>query len=743
MVWRCALPTPIGCEASPHRHKRVSTGADKMGVDKNRHAEAMANEENLILPPLLCAASHAPTESAAAPTPPLSIVPRATSAYPTSVHSVDAVLAASTVVLCRPGGSLSLEAVRGIALGEELTLDFGARNNAELLVARGEILAQNELDSVRFYMEPSSIKDDGYLSTRVALLGSHLGLDLGDELLLHPKGVFDPITIEALAILAATPSQLQELAHQGPFEPLAPMLELRALENLRHVCSVRLGRFEASLEDDEHRLEIEIKLLRKDAVERGSGREDIRIAAVTRSDGISHQDQREVANGSASASQVHGPAITGGSVHGSKGHGRRMAVVNALKLRILEQQILEDNLEASEGRVKELRKRVLNKPKQKPKARRKDEGRWDRATGFQGTRQLGSTSLEDVTSSAMATEESAVLGLSPRLGGEPRFDPYSVPPMRWSQNDTHVVLTISLPRLSILDTPSLDGRILRLHVSGHERVAPVKAASTPSMQPLLRDETAHSIGKGAGGRVHLKEFNASLVLWEQPQSLRASDISHRGSQLKVLLTKPDPLLVTSRASNEPWGSDEGSGWPRLLESAVQDGLLRRHGVLLPDLETITAILDQEEADNAESERVRHNLAWLEDKWARENKEHTNLAELIENAPRLDPASLRDATEVDRMRPSPDHETTEHRRMGDSTKPRRASGRRDDGIASIVGQRDLRAMPGLTPDQRRRLESGEHPSKIPGLEGGIDLEIDQTGLGRLLHAQPMGTTKDEM
>jgi hypothetical protein len=163
---------------------------------------------------------------------------------------------------------------------------------------------------------------------------------------------------------------------------------------------------------------------------------------------------------------------------------------------------------------------------------------------------------------------------------------------------------------------------------------------------------------------------------------------YRGSLLQVRLRKAEGAA----------GGGAGQGgvaWPRLLQDAAAETFLRRRGLLRVDLDAATAALEREEADTAESERVRLNLAWLEDKWARQGRAHTTLADMMGNAEPLPAEAMEEVSALGGL-----------------------------GSAPLSGLGDLRSMPGLSAEQLQRLEAGEHPSRIPGLEGGVDLEIDE-------------------
>jgi len=118
-----------------------------------------------------------------------------------------------------------------------VSVDFGARSNAELIVARGEAVAGNAHDCVKFHVEASSLPQDGARRVREEVLQRRYGLQIGDQMKLLADRV--PVeTVEALAVMAASPKQLRKLAKVPTGTPLRlpSALEMLALENLVHAC---------------------------------------------------------------------------------------------------------------------------------------------------------------------------------------------------------------------------------------------------------------------------------------------------------------------------------------------------------------------------------------------------------------------------------------------------------------------------------------------------------------------------
>ena len=122
--------------------------------------------------------------------------------------------------------------------------------------------------------------------------------------------------------------------------------------------------------------------------------------------------------------------------------------------------------------------------------------------------------------------------------------------------------------------------------------------------------------------------------------------------------------------------------------------------------------DAEERNERETERVRHNMLWLEDKWAREGREHTNLASMMAAARGFSSEQMEDLSHV--------------------------AGR---GGGAQLG--DGRDMPDLSPEQLTELGRGVHPSQIAGLEGGIDIEIPNFAAEAFRAGQPAQHEKIEL
>ena len=111
MVWRCAVP----------------------------HGEAK------VIAPLLCATAHGPAGGDAWAEY-VDHEPGRAAAWAAEAESMRARWS-------KAGDGLKLVATRGLEAGEAVRLDFGARSNGELLVARGEALERNARDNVRFHIE--------------------------------------------------------------------------------------------------------------------------------------------------------------------------------------------------------------------------------------------------------------------------------------------------------------------------------------------------------------------------------------------------------------------------------------------------------------------------------------------------------------------------------------------------------------------------------------------------------------
>lgn len=119
--------------------------------------------------------------------------------------------------------------------------------------------------------------------------------------------------------------------------------------------------------------------------------------------------------------------------------------------------------------------------------------------------------------------------------------------------------------------------------------------------------------------------------------------------------------------------------------------------------------------------MRQNMRWLEDKWARQGRAHTTLADMVGHAAPLSSDQIA--------------ELAAHGGFGGEgaagTEPAEPASHASPPLG------DLRQMPGLSAEQLRLLEEGVHPSRIPGLEGGVDIELDEQQLERLRSERERG------
>ena len=122
--------------------------------------------------------------------------------------------------------------------------------------------------------------------------------------------------------------------------------------------------------------------------------------------------------------------------------------------------------------------------------------------------------------------------------------------------------------------------------------------------------------------------------------------------------------------------------------------------------------------------MRQNMRWLEDKWARQGRAHTTLADMVGHAAPLSSDQIA--------------ELAAHGGFGGEgaagTEPAEPASHASHASPPLG---DLRQMPGLSAEQLRLLEEGVHPSRIPGLEGGVDIELDEQQLERLRSERERG------
>ena len=232
-----------------------------------------------------------------------------------------------------------------------------------------------------------------------------------------------------------------------------------------------------------------------------------------------------------------------------------------------------------------------------------------------------------------------------------------MPPLRWAQTADAIHVTVALRDLALGAPPVLRGAELVLDCRG---------------------------GLAGGGAT--QRFSTTLHLFAPPLALDEGDVSVGGSELRLTLRKRPPPAAEGAAA---------AAWPRLLHDAALDLALRRLRRLEPDWRLVDEAYEAEEREVAEAERMRKNVVWLEEKWARQGR--GTLADVIGGAPALDDEQLR-----------------------------RMAGEMAEGGGGGGGGGGAT----LTAEQQTMLEAGTHPSQIPGLEGGYEIEVDAAMAQRL-------------
>jgi len=200
VAWRCAVTRPPlagerrresraalrgggraqWATAEELQSQREALVTDAMDVSDAEVGEEQEQEVHAVAA-VLCSAAHASSEDDERGVS-LDGAPAARRAVPSE--------AATARVEWAADGSLRLVAQRRLSASAPVRLDFGPRTNAELLVARGEVLVTNPHDAVGFHIEASTLAQ-GSLREREQLLQSRLGLALEAELRLHPSGQLD------------------------------------------------------------------------------------------------------------------------------------------------------------------------------------------------------------------------------------------------------------------------------------------------------------------------------------------------------------------------------------------------------------------------------------------------------------------------------------------------------------------------------------------------------------------------
>ena len=145
--------------------------------------------------------------------------------------------------LADASAALMLRAARRIEAGEEVTLDYGARSNSELLTTHGFALPNNPNEATPLSLEPASADPLGEIKRKLLTLGN-----LSPPYALSAKALSsDSDIVVALRIGSANAAELQGQDYQNAFKglPLSARNERRWRSMLRERVTALLGHVEA------------------------------------------------------------------------------------------------------------------------------------------------------------------------------------------------------------------------------------------------------------------------------------------------------------------------------------------------------------------------------------------------------------------------------------------------------------------------------------------------------------------
>ena len=148
--------------------------------------------------------------------------------------------------------SVVLRATRDLEAGEEITLDYGARSNAELLTTHGFTLLHNRKDAVPITLTPT--RDDAHAALKQRILAAG---NLTGPLQLSPMALReDSDLLVALRVLVATPTELKRYADAFRGSPLSDRNEQKWRQLLQTQVEALLAQHEreTSADDDRARL---------------------------------------------------------------------------------------------------------------------------------------------------------------------------------------------------------------------------------------------------------------------------------------------------------------------------------------------------------------------------------------------------------------------------------------------------------------------------------------------------------
>lgn len=135
--------------------------------------------------------------------------------------------------------------------------------------------------------------------------------------------------------------------------------------------------------------------------------------------------------------------------------------------------------------------------------------------------------------------------------------------------------------------------------------------------PRPRREAPMPEDSSTGGEhSEASEFGPETPAAEAAAEAAADAADHSASEFASEFAADDAEDTASGGAAGPRG-EPAAEWPRLVHSRALERVLKRRGLLSFDIEAIETAIKSEERDLEESERMRTNMRWLEDKWARQ------------------------------------------------------------------------------------------------------------------------------
>ncbi|KAL1504358.1 hypothetical protein AB1Y20_010764 [Prymnesium parvum] len=497
---------------------------------------------------------------------------------------------------------LRVSAARSLRANASVTVDFGRRSSAELLVARGE---QRAAESVRFHLRGGG-EEDAWRATRAALLAARGGGGLGEPMHLY-AGRLEERTLEGVAIHVATPAQLEALARlpEGAAWRLDAVegLEEAVLVNLAHVCHTRLWAALRLRVEEQTILESTLQLVEWRQLQAGTPPPAASAWRRAQPPAAPTPAATTTTTASTSAATPPPPACPPNAVCADAPTAALFRSWSAPQLCAWACRLSEAAPPAASCASWTLT------PPQLLHAAERGARATCAALSSAGLPQGAAPCARAVWPSVRRLWADGVAA--------------AAPPLRWAQNETSVQVAVHLRALSLLAPPELRGASLRFACRGAARGEPPRNYSVALelfRAPLPLDEA----------RVQLSATQLRVVMSKGAETRREHSCGREGEAL--LSAEEEEAAHVGNVECGEGEEDLRLPWPRLVLHRSVDKALRRLGKLLPDWEELGRSAQRADEEEAETERVRQNIFWLEDKWARQGR--GKLEDVISASPAL-------------------------------------------------------------------------------------------------------------